>query len=379
MAVSNVQTILDYLKEKYVFRYNTGNQKIEFHPIERNNFKDLNDRYFNSIKLQLGLENIQCSKDNLQTIIHSCLWDEYDPFMDYLNNLPEWDGHDYIADMAATIHTDDDDYWQWCFKKWNVAFVACIAVDNIVNQTAPILCGLQGGGKSTWFLNLLPQEWNNYFFSGYLEPKEKDTLIKLSQLCLFCMDEGENMKKRNVEAIKEIITKPRIVVRPAYHRYTENYPRRCSFCGTTNNTEILYDTTGNRRFLCQNVLSIDLEKQKNINLNQLYAQAYQLFRTGFQYWFGSDEQAIVEQHNVKFRAVSVEEELILTYFEPCNDGDEGAKRMQAHEILAYLQMKVPGTKLTQEKVGKILSSKGFDKKKSNVSKWIVRERKNTED
>jgi hypothetical protein len=72
--------------------------------------------------------------------------------------------------------------------------------------------------------------------------------------------------------------------------------------------------------------------------------------------------------------MSVEEELVTTYFEPCQDIESGSKRMQAHEIQSYLQRKVPHVKLSPISIGKILSSKGFTAKKSRgILRWVVRE------
>ena len=255
-----------------------------------------------------------------------------------------------------------------------MAFVGSLADEDTVNQTALIFCGKQGIGKSSWFSHLLPVELKKYSSSGFLNPKDKETLIQLSELCLYNMDEVENLKPRNVEAIKELITKPSIYTRRAYTTLSQNYPRRCSFCGTANGTDILHDITGNRRFLCQNVVSIDY-MLKDINLYQLYAQAYQLYRTGYQYWFNDDEQKVVEQHNARFRAKSLEEELVMTYYEPCQDGEEGSKRLQAHEILSSLQRKANCGKLSPENIGKVLSSKGFISKKiMGIKKWIVKEK-----
>ena len=246
--------------------------------------------------------------------------------------------------------------------------------DDVVNQTAIIFCGKQGVGKSTWFKNILPKELQEYYAMGFLQPKDKETKIQLSELALYNMDEVENLKPRNVETIKELITKPSMYLRRAYTTLSQNYPRRCSFCGTANGINILHDITGNRRFLCQNVLSIDY-LLKGINHAQLYAQAYQLFRTGFQYWLSPNEQALVESQNARFRDMSLEEELVTTYYEVCQDGDTNAKRMQAQEIAISLQGKVSYGKLSPIVIGKVLSSKGFVSIKSNgISKWVVREK-----
>lgn len=379
MAVNLTRNIIDALRENYVFRFNMNSKKPEYHRVNETEFRELTDIEFNSIKVDLNLKDITCSKDNLKTIIFSNQWEQYNPFEQFLKNLPEWDCQDHIAALAETVKTDDQEYWHWCLRKWIVGLIGSLADEETVNQTAIILCGEQGIGKSQWFKAILPPELRKYSSSGYLDPKDKESLVQLSELCLYNMDEVENLKPKNVEAIKELITKPSMYFRRAYTTLSNNYIRNCSFCGTANGINILHDITGNRRFLCHNVLSIDY-KLKGMNLYQLYAQAYQLYRTGFQYWLDINEQKEVEKHNARYRATSPEEDLILTYFEPCNDGEEGAKRMQAHEIQVFLQRKVQYLRLSPINIGKVLSSKGFVAKKSRgISKWIVRERPQTDD
>lgn len=379
---NKTKQIIDSLKEEYVFRFNIGNKKVEFYKTDvPPMFKELTDLDFNSIKVDLALKGIPSSKENLRSIIFSNQWEVFDPYQDFLKGLPEWDGNDHIAELSATVCTDDNQFWGWGFKKWIVAFVGSLKDEEVVNQAAIIFCGKQGIGKTTWFLNILTPELRKYSSSGFLDPRDRESLVQLSELCLFNMDEVENLKPRNVEAIKELITKPSMYLRRAYTSLSQNYPRRCSFCGTANGINILHDITGNRRFLCQNVLSIDYQL-KGIDLYQVYAQAYQLYRTGFQFWFDGNDQAIVERHNARFRAMSLEEELITAYYEPCQDGDAGAIRLQAHEIQTILQSKGNYSRLNPVTIGRVLSYKGFVQKKTNgISKWIVKDRvqKNNEE
>ena len=56
-------------------------------------------------------------------------------------------------------------------------------------------------------------------------------------------------KQRDVEGIKAFLTSTVDTIRPKYARETEQRPRACVFCGTTNDAAFLTDTTGNRRFL----------------------------------------------------------------------------------------------------------------------------------
>ncbi len=372
--MKNIKEIIDVLKASYSFRLNSANHKTEFHLSGEDEFRELTDIDLNSIRVDLALKGLSCSRDNLRTIIFSDVWDVYDPFKEFLDALPLWDGTDHIAKLAATVKTDSDSFWAWCLKKWLVAFVGSLAVENVVNQTAIILCGGQGLGKSTWLSNILPPVLRKYSSAGFLDPKDKETLVQLSELCIFNLDEVENLKPKNVEAVKEIITKSSMYLRRAYTTLSSNYTRRCSFCGTANGTNILHDITGNRRFLCQNVLSIDYQLH-DINLEQVYAQAIQLFRTGFQYWFSKDEQSVVETNNARFRAMSLEEELISSYYVATKDESRYTRRLSAHEILVELQSKGFYGRLNNVVIGKVLSAQGFRQIKSNgISKWLVRDR-----
>ena len=114
-SMNPTRKIIDALKKKYEFRLNKANQKMECRLVGKGNYKDLNDNTLNSIKVELNLKDITCSRETLRGIIFSNQWPEYDPYLDFLNNLPKWDGHDYIADLAATVKTDNDKYWYWCF------------------------------------------------------------------------------------------------------------------------------------------------------------------------------------------------------------------------------------------------------------------------
>ena len=172
---NNTKLALDFLKANYEFRRNLANQKMEWKRINGTDFIELSDEDFNSFKLEITLKNIPCSRETLSSIIFSRQWPSYDPYMTWLDSLPLWDGEDHIKELADTVHTDDDNYFFWCLKKWLVAFVGSLAEENVVNQTAIILCGNQGIGKSTWFTKIMPKELLEHYGMGFLQPKDKET------------------------------------------------------------------------------------------------------------------------------------------------------------------------------------------------------------
>lgn len=297
------------------------------------------------------------------------------PFTEWLKNLPLWDGVDRIHQLSTYVQTRDDEHFEFCLRKWIVAAVGSIAKKEVVNQTVLVLGGLQGCGKSTFFANLIPRALRRYCGATTLPKGEKDAYIRLSQCPFIVLEEIEQyLTPNNIEWVKSLITTSSAYERAAYSKLATHYPRLCSFAGTCNSETFLRDAF-NRRFLVHWCKHIDFAYEKDIDFEQLWAQAYQLYRSGFRYWFDSDDQRVVEAHNEHFRIVPLEEELVNTYFEKCRDGEEGATRYQTHELLNYISAKVRGIHISKERLGRYLSAHGFSKIKSHgISKWIVREK-----
>ena len=93
--------------------------------------------------------------------------------------------------------------------------------------------------------------------------------------------------------------------------------------------------TGSRRFLPFEVLSIDIEKAKRISMDNFYAEAKALFKSGFRYWFDDDEIAELYRESEDFQVQTAEMELLLRCFEKPTE-DESYSLMTTTEILTYL-------------------------------------------
>ena len=236
--------------------------------------------------------------------------------------------------------------------------VGCAIKDEVTNHTVIVFSGRQGLGKTTWALNLLPKQLREYCFSGTINPSNKDTLTHLSETILINLDELENLNKSDLGALKELITKGSIRLRRPYGYSSETMPRRASFIGSVNGKEFLNDTTGNRRFLCFEVIHI--EYLHTINIDLAYAQALYLFQNGFQFWFNPAETDAINKNNEQFRNMSVEEELLKQYFEPC-PADDADQLLSTTELLTWLgkRVKVSLTDAAKLKMGKALKVLGF--------------------
>jgi len=265
---------------------------------------------------------------------------------------------DYISELANTITTTQQDLWQTCFKKWFVAMVACVTNEKAINQTVIVFSGKQGVGKTTWIEKLIPKPLKDYMFSGTINPNNKDTLIHLAECMLINLDELENLNRTEIGTLKELITKTHIRMRKAYGHNNETLPRRASFAGSVNTAQFLNDTTGSRRFLCFEVEHI--EYAHNIDIKAVYAQATQLYKNGFRYWFNQEEIKEINHNNEQYQIRSPEEELLLTWFELA-DRETANNFLNTTQIAAKLadKAKLNITDGTVMKLGKALKKHGY--------------------
>ncbi len=359
-SVPTITKVENYLTKHFHFRYNEVTGKIEWRSIlGATEFLPISDFQINSLARKLIKADISCSGNFIRNVLLSDFTPVYNPFKKYLENIPIWDGKtDHILQLAGTVSTTNDPLWQLCFRKWLIAMVGSLLEDAVTNHTVIVFSGNQGIGKTTWILNLVPQQLKEYCFSGTINPSNKDTLVQLSECMLINLDELENLNRSELGTMKEIITKASIRMRRPYGYSTESMPRRASFAGSVNGKEFLSETTGSRRFLCFEALAIDYHH--NVSLEAVYAQAMHLFHNGFQFWFNTADIEAVNKNNEQYRCMAVEEELLLAYFEPCEIND-ATHFFSTTELVNWFSqtVKMNVTDAAKQKMGKALRAHKF--------------------
>jgi predicted P-loop ATPase len=356
---SFIDRLENFLNNRYNFRYNTVTGKLEYKTVKSTIWKPVTDFVENSILREILKAKVKCNINTLRNLLRSDYCEQFDPFKNYFDNLPNnEDETDYITELANTITTTKQDLWQVCFKKWFVAMVACVTNDKAINQTVIVFSGKQGVGKTTWIEKLIPKPLKDYMFSGTINPNNKDTLIHLAECMLINLDELENLNRTEIGTLKELITKTHIRMRKAYGHNNETLPRRASFAGSVNTAQFLNDTTGSRRFLCFEVEHI--EYTHNIDINLAYAQAKQLYKNGFRFWFNQEEIKEINQNNEQYQIRSPEEELLLTWFDIA-DRETANNFLNTTQIAAKLadKAKLNVTDGTVMKLGKALKKYGY--------------------
>ncbi|OWP74652.1 VapE domain-containing protein [Flavobacterium oreochromis] len=374
-GVALKKSIEDFLKEKYLFRYNEVLGKIEYKSHKQSKYLPMDDYKLNSICRDLEKAEYKITNAKLYNLLVSDFVPKYNPFKDYFENLPKWDGKDYIIEFSQLIITDDTVSWQDALKRWLVAMVACSVNENSINHAVIVLSGGQGIGKSKFINRILPPELKEYKYLGTINPYNKDSLILLSEKMLIDLDELGSLNRKDEKAMKELITKTEVQLRKPYGKMLELLPRRASFVGSVNDGEFLMDMTGNRRFLCFEVSKIDNDSK--INYRGIYSQAFHLCKTGFKYWFDGDEIKLIDSRNEKFRAKNPIEELILAQYQNCTE-DLADDFLSATDIINRLKEKHNTINLdttSSMTVGKIMKKYNFKQtKKNDIYKYAVKNR-----
>ena len=354
-----------FLSNKYVFRHNIVSGKLEFQYFGKKKWNVMNDFIENSMLRECLKARIRTNLSSLRNLLNSDFCPLFNPFEDYFFNLPTYDEKtDYITQLANTITTTKQDLWQQCFKKWLVAMVGCVLDEKVINHTVIVFSGKQGLGKTTWVEKLVPKQLKEYLFSGTINPNNKDTLVQLAECMLINLDELENLNRSEIGSLKEIITKTQIRMRKAYGHNNETMPRRASFAGSVNTAQFLNDSTGSRRFLCFELEGI--QYQHDVDINLAFSQALFLFKSGFRHWFDQEEIKSITENNEQYQLRSPEEELLLTWFEPC-EREKANAFLNTSQIASKLaeKAKINITDSTINKLGRALKKHNFLKLKKN--------------
>lgn len=377
--INKTNNVESFLKTGYDFLYNEITNKLVYRTKKETQYKEVDDFELNTIlRAVKNSGEKRILKKEIGEILNSDFTAVFNPFKQYFDSLPEWkeeDG-DFIEALADTVTVTEQEQGNWkeWFKKWITGVAASSYHDHIINQTVIVFTGKQGAGKTTWMKRLMPKSLDKYYYGGSINPGNKDTEIQLSENLLINLDELDNLSRKNISNLKEIITKPSIKIRRPYGTYAETMPRRASFMGSVNNREFLRDETGNRRFLCFETLSIDYNHL--IDMDKVFAQAFQLVKNGHRYWFDDIEVGKVEEHNEAYKVVTIEQELLMKYFEPLIGNEEPDIQLETEDLFEILLKKSKvASRLSSRALGSALTKMNWPKKKTGGRRyWQLKER-----
>lgn len=333
----SMKMLKQWLSMRYEFHRNevTGYYEVCSRDVIKGKFHHwtrMDDNIENSLWIEMEEDGLQTQQPRLHSLINSDFSEKYNPLLDFLTSLPEWDGKtDYIQMLADRIHIADTDGahhtqedFRYFFKKWFVAMVVTWVTDTVVGQTILIFVGKGGLFKTTFFDKLLPKILHDYFINeSTASYTDKDFMEAMASKALMCLDEFETAFGKNLSAFKSCVTKLFFSIRRPYDKYRTELPHRAAMCGTSNSVQIISEEE-NRRYSPWLIESIDSPIDHPIDYQHVYAQAVALGKEvmerqrkhedGWVFWLTTEDIEVMREHNKMFMISNYMEDQILRYY-----------------------------------------------------------------
>ena len=312
-----------YLWERYEFRYNVLAKCYEVAPSSSpkgEDFRVLDDEQRRYLLMQLQHAGINVPYvSHIQAIVDCGRAQRFNPVVDYLTRLPEWDGEDHIGSLMRRVTSDE--FALTLLRRWRVAVVAqALGRRGRMGRYGNCLCPLlisarQGWGKSQFTKLLMPPELMVHYTDTFNLTQEEQCLRKMAQHLLVNLDEFDRHSATGHATLKGLLQLAEIKVKRPHRAQFEEMPRLASFIGTSNRRMLLRDRTGSRRYICVE-LAAPIDVDTPVDHAQLYAQALHLLDGGMRYWLDEEETLRLEEHNAPYKTEHGPEELLTQHFAP---------------------------------------------------------------
>jgi predicted P-loop ATPase len=336
---SLLESLETYLFSHYDFRFNVLTEQTEYSPKNQADFNLVDQRSLNTLCIEARDQGINCWDKDVSRLMCSKKISNYHPFQDYLEHLPLWDGQDRVTELALRV--SDNPVWINGFHRWMLGMTAqWLSMESqCANAVAPLLVSTeQGRCKSTFCSRLLPEALQGFYIDKFDITSVSGCEQKLSLFGLINMDEFDRYSERSQATLKNLMQLRKLTFRKSHRSYYSRLPRIASFIGTSNQKELLTDSTGSRRFLC-------VEVKKKIDCTppdytQLYAQLKTELLAGERFWFSAEEEKEIQENNRAFYKQSPAQEIFFRCFRLPKE-EEAGRMMTATEIFCRLQKKFP--------------------------------------
>jgi len=281
--------IAHYLNDIGV-RYDLFIQDLTF------NGEIIDERLYNTIYINLKKHfEKEISRQRFEEVIKSNYIQPINPILEFIKvnseRNPEGIFEKWLDCLELKNKSVDKSIVLEYLKKWYVGMIAQALDGQYPNEYFLTLISVeQGIGKTTFLRNYtLPTELHNYRKEHALS-FDDDFKVLMSQAILIVDDEMDSRTYEADKTFKNILSNSNLTTRRKYDRRISTLKRRCSFAGSGNNLFVVREQQ-NRRIIPIEIEKIHFAKLGEIDLVDLFMEAYNLYVTGFQYSYQHSDRA----------------------------------------------------------------------------------------
>ena len=365
----SVSTDIAAFVNTYDLRRNLITRNIEL------NGKPIDDNDINSIFLDSKAVFKESNKELVSSILFSNRISTYNPLHEFFEQdlfQPTNFQYPNLQLLLASVISDTPNYDMY-ITRWLLSAVA--SAYGIHSPLVLIFCGeKQGTGKTHWFRYLLPKELRYLFAESKMDAGKDDEILMCKKWFILDDEYGGKSKKED-KRLKELTSKEFINVREPYGRVSLDIRRLAVFCGTSNETQLLNDPTGNRRQIPLHINNIDHDLYNQCDKSALWRELYHMFQAGCEYTILKEDIIKLNEATEMFKLSTPEEDLIHKKLQPGGATTYG-EWMTLTDIQQYLMVETKFNYLNTNRIGQILTSLGFEKQRrllnmSKVMKYFV--------
>lgn len=345
-----IQSLVAWVESNYNIKKNIITGKLE------NKSDELVKEKFNTIYLhaRASFNTPLISFDLVERVLFSEFIPEYNPIKEYISENRHRNTTGNIDRLIQSINTTTPGAKMF-IRKWLLAIPA--AVNGLPIRIVLALIGGQLTGKTEWFRRLLPTKLKRYYGESKLE-REKDDELLMCQKLILMDDEMGGKSKTDEKRFKDYSSKDFFSCRAPYDKSNMDYKRLALLCGTSNETAIINDPTGNTRILPIEVISIDHELYNSVDKDELFMEIVRAYESGEDWNFTKEEVDTLSDTSEEYEGIHYERELILKFFVPEDqaEGNGFVEKMTASEIKDWIESKSRQRIMSLQKLGRELKN-----------------------
>ena len=276
---------------------------------------------------------------------------EYDPLRDRMDTL-DWDGSARLDTwLSRYLGAEDTSYTRAVGRKWLISAIARLYNPGCKADYCLVLEGKRGIKKSQ-ALDILGLGYTRDIRVDVRDVDAVDALHRSTWIAH--LPELEALKRgKDIEAVKAYLTQRIDHFREKYARVTRTYKRGMVFAATTNESDYIVDSTGNRQYWPVLCITVDIPALA-ADVEQLWAEALMAYRDGEQWWL-EDELMAQDEQIARLALDPWEDELVIAL--------KGIDRVSTRDCLEK-HLDIPVERRTPyhaQRLGRVLKRLGWER------------------